>query len=40
MEYTKESLIKDLEYKKEEIQKLEKGINWIIQNYKKGVLPD
>lgn len=40
MEYTKESLIKDLEYKIEEIQKLEESLNWIIEHYKKGELPD
>ena len=39
-EYTKESLITDLEYKIEEIQKLQKGLNWIIEHYKKGELPD
>ena len=40
MEYTKDSLIKDLEYKIEQIQELQKGLNWIIEHYKKGELPE
>jgi len=40
MEYTKESLIKDLEHKAKETQELLDGINWIIEHYKEGTLPE
>ena len=40
MEYTKESLLKDLEHKIKQIQELEKGLTWIKEHYKKGELPE
>jgi hypothetical protein len=39
MEYTKESLIKDLEFKIQRIEELKKGLSWIIEQFKKGELP-
>ena len=39
-EYTKESLLNDLEGKSKDIQELKEGIDWIIEHYREGKLPD
>ena len=40
IEYSKEMLLKDLKYKLDEIQILQNGVSWIMENYEKGVLPE
>jgi len=40
MRYTKESLIKDLKHKIKQIKELEQGMQWIMEQYKKGELPE
>ena len=40
MEYTKESLLNDLECKSQDILELKKGIDWIVKYYRLGKLPD